>query len=570
MVYQDKISELSKDTNIKNRRYAAHVFRYFPDFPDKKEAWADLHRLTQDEDSIVRQKAAHVFRYFPDFPDKKEAWADLHRLTQDEDSVVRQTTAFAFRLFSDFPDKREAWADLHRLTQDDDSIVRQNAARAFISFSDFPDKKEAWADLHRLTQDEDSIVRQNAAVAFTSFSDFPDKREAWADLHRLTQDEDSVVRQNTAFIIHPIYEKVPQKEKLLEWLSNLKEDSSNRVRAASYYSLARIYVYESLKVGTEQGFNENYNKAIQFFKEAYSYQQWNITEFCFTVHSLFYKILSGDIENVDDIRKNISRLKNRHGKSEERKYLIEFVESLGNVLEESLIAKKSGKDAWKYREKVLPICNRMDELIKILKHQGIREIAKKAKDKVEDEYSNTVKLLNKVNYLINTPEQLEEQFLPTLKGFCELFPEPEIRDKIKQDLNNIQKESDPNIRIRLEIQQLKYIQLMLEMDLKSKEREIKHRDEIIDIKDKESGKGWNLLKSIRPKEISEFKGIGSKPIAIKILESLGISFTISGVIWGIIYAFLIEKKYPTAMRDSLVAASIFLILIFLIYFIKKR
>jgi len=81
---------------------------------------------------------------------------------------------------------------------------------------------------------------------------------------------------------------------------------------------------------------------------------------------------------------------------------------------------------------------------------------------------------------------LEEQFLPTLKGFCELFPEPEIRDKIKQDLNKIQNENDPNIRIRLEIQQLKYIQYMLEMDLKAKEREITHKDEIIDIKKKDN------------------------------------------------------------------------------------
>ena len=47
---------------------------------------------------------------------------------------------------------------------------------------------------------------------------------------------------------------------------------------------------------------------------------------------------------------------------------------------------------------------------------------------------------------------------------------------------------------------------MLEMDLKAKEREIKHKDEIIDIKDKESKKGWSLLKIIHPKKKSGVEG----------------------------------------------------------------
>ncbi len=280
--------------------------------------------------------------------------------------------------------------------------------------------------------------------------------------------------------------------------------------------------------------------------------------------------INGDIKNVEDIRNNISRLRNIPAKSEERRYLLEILESLGNVLEESLIANKSGKDAWRYREKVLPFCNRADEFIPKLKHHGIRKIAIKVKSKVEEEYLKTIELLDKVNFLINTPELLEKQFLPTLKLFCERFPEPEIRDKIKQDLKMIQNESDANIRIKLETQQLKYIQYMLEMDSKAKEKEIKHKDEIIDIKDEESGKGWNLLKFIQPKETPEFNKINPKSITILILESLGISFTISGVIWGIIYAYLSEIKYPTAMNASLIISSILFILISTIYFIKKR
>jgi len=123
--------------------------------------------------------------------------------------------------------------------------------------------------ISELSKDTNIKNRRYAAYVFKYFSDFPDKKEAWADLHRLTQDEDSVVRQNAAFVIHYVYEKASQKDKLLEWLSNLKEDTSDSVKAISCYSLARIYVYESLKADTEQEFKENYTKAIQFFKEAY-------------------------------------------------------------------------------------------------------------------------------------------------------------------------------------------------------------------------------------------------------------------------------------------------------------
>ena len=392
--------------------------------------------ITEDEDSIVRQNAAYPFRNFSDFPDKEVAWADLHRLTEDENSIVRQNAVVAFqKSFSYFPDKEVAWADLHRLTEDEDSIVRQNAAYAFRNFSDFPDKEVAWADLHRLTEDEDSIVRQNAALAFRNFSDFPDKENAWADLHRLTEDENSIVRQNTAFILSRIYEKVSDKGKIFEWLSILVNDESFNVKALSNYSIAKIYVYKSLEGSTEQEFIENYIKAIQFFKNAYDIRnKWNITEFCFTIHNLFYRILIGDIKNAEEIRNKIILLENRSLKSDDYQYLLDILDSLGNVLEESLIAKNSGENVWRYREKVLPHCTRVDELIESLSHQGIGKIAKKAREQVEKEYLKTINLLNKINKLIDNPNLIENQLIPTIHEFCELISNPVIKDKVKQDL----------------------------------------------------------------------------------------------------------------------------------------
>ncbi len=47
--------------------------------------------------------------------------------------------------------------------------------------------------------------------------------------------------------------------------------------------------------------------------------------------------------------------------------------------------------------------------------------------------------------------------------------------------------------------------------------------------------------------------------SLRIIEILGISFTIAGVIWGISYAILIELEHPTAMRDSLIVFSLILL-----------
>jgi len=55
----------------------------------------------------------------------------------------------------------------------------------------------------------------------------------------------------------------------------------------------------------------------------------------------------------------------------------------------------------------------------------------------------------------------------------------------------------------------------------------------------------------------------------KILEILTISFTIAGVIWGIIYAILVEIKYPTALRESLIMFCITFLIISIFSAIKK-
>lgn len=373
-----------------------------------------------------------------------------------------------------------------------------------------------------------------------------------------------------SFCFHPIYDKFSYKEELLKIALKLTEDQSRGVKAVSNYSLAKIYIYKALKAETEQEFKEIYNEAIKFFEIAYNLIDWDITKFCFNVHSLFYRILIGDVNNVDDIRNNINLWKDRPIKSEERQHLLEILESLGNVLEETLIAKEKGGNAWEFRKKILPYCNKADELIDSLKHEGIKKIATKARVQVKEDYYKTInRLLKNVNSLIDEPEpepeHLEKQLFPIIREYCELITEPIIRDKIKLDINEIQAERNREIRIKLGLRLLKDIKYQLEILSKHKDEELEHKDEILDIKNIESKKGWDIFRFFQSNNISD--NSNSSKLKIRLFfERLAISFTIAGLIWTFIYAGLNELEYNNAMRESsivfLISINIILIILY--------
>jgi HEAT repeat protein/nucleoside phosphorylase len=134
---------------------------------------------------------------FSKVPDKFQAWQDLIKLTQDEDSGVRIVAAEALgKVFSKVSDKDHAWQILLRLTRDENNDVRLGATGALGSaFSHVPDKARAWQDLMWLTQEEDIYMRRRVAeVLGAAFDLVPDREKAWQDLIRLTKDLDSNVR----------------------------------------------------------------------------------------------------------------------------------------------------------------------------------------------------------------------------------------------------------------------------------------------------------------------------------------------------------------------------------------
>jgi len=217
----------------------------FSFMPDKKQAWDDLHRLTNDEDSDVRSSAAEAFgSAFSQLPDKQQAWNDLLRLANDKYRSVRSSAASALgSSFSQLPDKQQAWDDLHRLTNDESRNMRLVVAYVLgSSFSQLPDKQQAWNDLHKLTNDEDSDVRYSAASALgSSFSQLPDKQQAWDDLHKLTNDESWNVRFVVAYVLGSSFSQLPDKQQAWNDLMRLTNDESWIVRYSAASDLGSVF-----------------------------------------------------------------------------------------------------------------------------------------------------------------------------------------------------------------------------------------------------------------------------------------------------------------------------------------
>ena len=276
MVSQDEIHRMANSRDAEERREAVEQLRKnFADFPDEKQAWDDLIRLTFDtynswraadalssvislmldknqawDDLInltsanhidVRGRAAFALgRAFAYMADKNQAWDILHRLTSNNHSEVRGGAASAIGdAFLHVPNKNQAWNDLIRLTSDADRSVLIRAASALkSSFLHIPDKKQAWDDLIRLASDHDSDVSRGAASAIgIGFSFMPDKNQAWEELHRLTSDNFIYVRDGATSALGIAFLHIPDKNKAWEDLHRLSSDYHNLVRISTAHAL---------------------------------------------------------------------------------------------------------------------------------------------------------------------------------------------------------------------------------------------------------------------------------------------------------------------------------------------
>lgn len=293
MVDRAEIHRMAFSENVEERKkiveYFSESFRYIPD-EEQEQAWANLIRLTKDENKDVQRDAMFaVSDAFHWVDDKEQAWADLHQLARHENSIARSSVAYALgqafvsvneiksnvseekyiglpELYEGYYEKsysrlfeigqkfaKWAWEDLHRLAQDETSHVRAHAAYSLgAAFSYIPDKDRAWADLHKLTQDTDKDVRKNAAYVLNFiFSLVPDINQAWDDLVRLRQDMDSIVRANARFALPSnaglVFFNIRDKKQAWSDLHRLVQDEDHSVRVYIAYSLGAAFPHISDK-----------------------------------------------------------------------------------------------------------------------------------------------------------------------------------------------------------------------------------------------------------------------------------------------------------------------------------
>jgi len=339
LVDQEKIHNQSLSDDPKERIHALlELNSFFSLILDKQQAWDDLFRLTNDENSSVRSSAAKALgSAFSQVPDKQQAWNDLHRLIKDENSDERYWAADALgSLFSYMPDKQQAWNDLHKLTYDGDSFVRSNAASALGSaFSQVPDKQQAWNDLHRLIKDEHIDVRYWAAdVLSSTFSQAPDKQQAWDDLHRLTYDENRLVRYSAVHALGSVFSQVPDKQQAWDDLHRLTNDEDSFVRSTSNHSFGRVSIFVASQAETDEDYKRELEKAIKFFETSAKEGRYdNPARFCLPFYHSFHSIIFKKQE-AKEVNKYLEEAKDAIEGSESKKQLFEAVQNLAEALKE--------------------------------------------------------------------------------------------------------------------------------------------------------------------------------------------------------------------------------------------
>ncbi len=143
---------------------------------------------------MERAKAVDQLRFnFSDLPDKKQAWAELNKLTQDKDGYVRWNASRSLGVaFPYIMDKKQAQKEIHLRTLDRDMDVRCGAAYSLgVAFPYIIDKKQAQKDLHRLTLDKESKFQ---GIAYPIMLPTYNKNLAWEGFNPLNHDKRRLVR----------------------------------------------------------------------------------------------------------------------------------------------------------------------------------------------------------------------------------------------------------------------------------------------------------------------------------------------------------------------------------------
>ncbi len=213
--------------------------------------------MAQSEDASERRVAIDQLRdTFPILDDKKQAWEDLLKLTQDEDAYFRWNSSRSLGIvFPYLNDKEQAQKDLHKLTLDKESKLQGTAYPIVLPVSN---KKLAWEDLTPMNPYNAKLERFNEAFGFTGGGHVhPQPRTTGNKNHLfwLMYEKGIVVRLVAVRSLGIAYLYISDKKEVWEDLLRLTTDIDCGVRAAANHSLGRASILKATEVGSLDEFN---------------------------------------------------------------------------------------------------------------------------------------------------------------------------------------------------------------------------------------------------------------------------------------------------------------------------
>ena len=376
----------------------------------------------------------------------------------------------------------------------------------------------------------------------------------YANIHRTAKNDDVEKRKEAVDQIGTLFQILSEKDR--EQASNdlleLTKDEDSDVRVSANYSLGKISIYRATEAKSEERLQEEMDNAIRYFeKSSQGSIFFNPAKFCLPFYRSYNAVIFRQEKAEEEIERNLEEAKHAVAGSKSKEKLLEAVENLANALQEA--QKLRGLDEIQSDlSTYMTYCNRAAELLKST--EGNAPIATELIKKGLPIIDKTIKEIQEKARAIceqtkNTGIPFESLGIETNKLANELNSKDRL--KTKKSLKRIAHTLDEFCLALPENKRSYGCDIVKSI---AEEEDLQEQLNIIDI----------ALTYIQPNNKPE-----QPPLIRKIVEILSISFTIAGVIWGIIYAILSEMDYATAMRESLIIFSFTFILILFVS-AKKR
>lgn len=396
---------------------------------------------------------------------------------KDKERVAK----FLKNSFSNLKDKERGWEILRNLANDSNQYVKLSSIDAIrLSFVYISNKEDAWQCLLNLAQESNKKIQLNASVTLPKvFTHHPDKERAWMDLLETVKSSVKVSNLYPLVILSDCFECFDDKDRIVDSLRQLADSGDIFLSSYSNNLIGRIYISKSVKAKSDE-FNKLYFEGINYLKKSFDELNVPSHKFCYIMHNIFSKIIEGELKNATEINNGIDELKIISEKSNEKQKIVKILDELYNILEETLEAQKNGEDISRFKEKIIPICIQLNMLIGTLDNEVVRLIAEKAQERIYFEYKCTIKALEIVDYLIESPNKLISEpdlLIETIQLCCISISEP-LCNHYKSKLEEIEKENVMNKKQEQLLDLIQDLKPILEQEKSLKEIIVSGQSEI--------------------------------------------------------------------------------------------